>query len=475
MLAATKRNIQKHTRNKITIGCATFFILLACFCPQALSQQPRFEYLPAPIDNPLKGLVPYSGEKRKLFPHSMEFSYLPLSDLMSDWNEFDWQPLEKLLDDIASRGHQTVFRIWMVYPGHDDGIPKFLEREGVQVTEWLNTNTQPFPPSKVRTPDYDDPRTRRALVQFITAMGKKYDGDPRIGFITAGLLGTWGEWHEYPRDDLFANKETQMIVLDAFEKAFQKTPILLRYPAGENHWNLSSNHTRNFGYHDDSFAWATLDTGRKEDNWFFMPAMKAAGMPAMEKWKTEPIGGEIRPELWGKIFDDKVEITEAQDFAKCVQTTHVSWLMDTGMFGQRQSDNRIANATKQVEKMGYEFFVTRASLSNVSGNQITLEIQVENRGVAPFYYPWQVEIAAMDVSGEVVHRWPTSFSLTDLLPKQPTRSWNQTIDVTTIPKNTTSLAIRVINPMPGGLPLHFANAGRMENGWLIVANVSDLP
>lgn len=459
---------------KLAVRGFVLMVLLTCWCHKATGQQPRFDYLAGPIDNPLKGLVPYSGEKRGVFPHSMEFSYLPLSELMTGWNQFDWRPLEKLLDDIASRGHQTVFRIWMVYPGHEEGIPEFLEREGVEVTEWLNTNTQPFPPSKVRTPDYDNPLMRRALQQFVVAFGEKYDGDPRIGFITAGLLGTWGEWHEYPRDDLFADKETQAMVMDAYEQAFTVTPVLLRYPADEKHWNLSSNHQRKFGYHDDSFAWATLDTGRQEDTWFYMPALKAAGKPALHKWKTEPIGGEIRPELWGKIFDDTVEHPQAQDFAQCVRETHVSWLMDTGMFEKQQSTKRIASATKQIQRMGYEFFIRAASITGDKSGQVKLSIEVENRGVAPFYYPWKVGLAALDENKNVMKGWQTDFSLTGILPNSDAITWSKTLLENDFPENAKTLAIRVINPLPGGLPLHFANDGRSDNGWLVVANLNGL-
>ena len=68
---------------------------------------------PSPADNPLKGLVPYSHPKPGSFPHSLEFNYLRFSDLMTGPESFDWQPLEKLLDGIASRGNQTVFRVWI--------------------------------------------------------------------------------------------------------------------------------------------------------------------------------------------------------------------------------------------------------------------------------------------------------------------------------------------------------------------------
>ena len=124
------------------------------------------------------------------------------------------------------------------------------------------------------------------LKEFIAAFGKKYDGDPRIGYITAGLLGHWGEWHTYPREELFASKEVQTEVLDAYETAFRVTPVLLRYPSGPHDGSRAPNASRPFGYHDDSFAWATLDTGRKGDEWFYMTALKAAGPEALEQMEV---------------------------------------------------------------------------------------------------------------------------------------------------------------------------------------------
>ena len=453
-------------------------ILSACVMPPifsafCLAAEP-LQYSPATVDNPLKGLVPYSGDKRDHFPHSMEFNYLPLGKLMIGMNEFNWQPLEELLTDVASRGHQTVFRIWMVYPGHDDGIPSFLIRDGLKVTKWLNENTAPFPPAKVSTPDYNDPRLRQALRNFIAAMGKKYDGDPRIGFLTAGLLGTWGEWHEYPRQDLFASKETQTEVLDAFTAAFHVTPVLLRYPTGNDHWLYAKNADRPFGYHDDSFAWATLNTGRSEDDWFFMPSLKAAGETALSKWKTHPIGGEIRPELWGQIFDDTVSHKQAQEFNQCVQVTHATWLMDTGMMEKTQSAARIKNASRAVQKMGYEFHVAQATVVH-DDKKTHVMIQLRNTGVAPFYYDWKVVVAALDKNGIPLRQWPTGWKITGLLPCESDRTWRQSLETFQIPTSTEWLAFRVVNPLPNGLPLRFTNTPdrQQDDGWFRIGKARE--
>ncbi len=55
----------------------------------------------------------------------MEFNYLGLSQLMKGEDQFDWEPLEQLLNDIASRGNQAVVRIFLEYPGKKEGIPSF--------------------------------------------------------------------------------------------------------------------------------------------------------------------------------------------------------------------------------------------------------------------------------------------------------------------------------------------------------------
>ena len=431
------------------------------------------EYVPAAIDNPLKGLVPYSGDKREKFPHSMEFSYVPLGELMSGMTTFNWDRLEKVLNDVASRGHQAVFRVWMVYPGKDEGIPAFLIEEGLKVTTWLNDNTAPSPPEKVHTPDYNDPRLREALKNFIAAMGEKYDGDPRLGFITAGLLGTWGEWHEYPREDLFASKETQAEVLDAYSAAFRITPVLLRYPSGDDSRRYTKNADRPFGYHDDSFAWATLDTGRKADDWFFVPLLKAAGPEAMLKWKTHPIGGEIRPELWGEIFDDKVTHTQAQNFEQCVQETHASWLMDTGMVRNHQSATRIINASRAVQRMGYEFHVMRAGLSR-EADTTQLTVQLRNTGVAPFYYDWKIVVAAIDRSGTVIKEWPTDRKIAGLLPGESPRAWQLLLKTSEIPNSGDFLAFRVVNPLSNGMSLRFANTAERQqaDGWFRIGSLT---
>ena len=427
---------------------------------------------PAPVDNPLKGLVPYSGDVRATFPHSLEFNTLPYSALVKGYDDFDWHLLETLLDDIASRGHQAVLRIYLEYPGRTGVIPEFLIKDGLKIQAYLNTNTDPFPPALVETPDYEDQNLRRSLQNFINAFGRKYDGDPRLGFITAGLLGTWGEWHTYPRSELFASKAVQIEVMEAYEAAFKLTPVLLRYPAGDDTFQKAKNADRPFGYHDDSFAWATLHTGKDGDEWFFMTALAAAGADAEAKWKTEPIGGEIRPEAWGKVFDERPGDPAIQDIRTCVETTHASWLLDSGMFETQPDGNRVRRAEAIVRGMGYDFHCPKVIIGAVAAGTVSVRLEIVNRGVAPFYSDWKGEWGLLS-AGKVVYAVESSGTLTGLLPGDGARAWTDTLDVKGLKGGTYTLAVRVPNPLPTGKPLRFANITQDVDapGWLSLGTV----
>jgi hypothetical protein len=183
------------------------------------------------------------------------------------------------------------------WPGRKTGVPHFLLDGGVTLRSWTNTSAQGSPPAVNQTPDYEDWRLRTALTNFIVAFGARYDGDPRLGFIELGLLGEWGEWHDWPNDQWFASKNVQREILDAYEAAFKQTCLVARYPAGPGHARFTENSSRSFGYHDDSFAWATVHTGKKGDGWFFETLLREAGV--LEKWRHQPISLALTlPTTW---------------------------------------------------------------------------------------------------------------------------------------------------------------------------------
>jgi hypothetical protein len=144
-------------------------------------------YRAAPPDNPLKGFFPYAGTFTS-FPHSMEWGYLSLRSLMPGPTNFDWTALDRLLSDIAQRGHQTVFRVYLDYPAKPTGIPQYLLDAGLVTHAYTDYGNNDLSVS----PDYENTLLRQALTNFIAALGARYDGDPRVGFIPSACLGSGG-------------------------------------------------------------------------------------------------------------------------------------------------------------------------------------------------------------------------------------------------------------------------------------------
>ena len=75
--------------------------------------------------NPLKGFTTNYGwgEPNNTFPHSLEFSYIPLAEVISPSGEYQFNALETELNRATERGHHLILRFYLDYPGLESGVP----------------------------------------------------------------------------------------------------------------------------------------------------------------------------------------------------------------------------------------------------------------------------------------------------------------------------------------------------------------
>jgi hypothetical protein len=458
--------------------------------PAAGLQAHALHYAPGPLDNPLKGLAAYmpdNGEDKRRYPSSLNWGYLPLKALMLDWDKFDWAPLEKILNQSTAEGRQIALRVYVEYPEQPSGIPDFLRKSGIAIRHTKQWNTE--------SPDYDDPRTLKALSNFIHAWGAKYDGDPRIAFITLGLVGLWGEWHLWPSQELFPKDPAVIQVIDAYDESFKKTKLLIRYP----HLGNGEAARKNIGFHDDSFAFkdndenglksGTMPASEGGHDWSFLQHM--LDVNAENRWTEEVIGGELRPDIQTTLFTDKSHV---DDLKACVGLSHVTWLLDHKGIEGFEAGNKGMDAF--VRSMGYDLWIPKAYFkpSLKAGQGFKVAVDLANDGVAPFYYPWAVVLALRDSQGKVLKSWDTDWDLRKVQPRKirPYKDWklkggSKAIDFTkamTFEKDlddpglapgTYSLALRVINPMENlcklARPLRFSNTSQEASGWLDLGKI----
>jgi hypothetical protein len=274
------------------------------------------------------------------------------------------------------------------------------------------------------------------------------------------------------------SQENQARILTAFDDAFNQTRLLLRYPmlpergraAGPGRSVEYGSLSMNFGYHDDSFAYNTLFG----EDWYFMGKMEWAG--GLDRWQTEPIGGELRPEIQISVWNDPPTRNDIEDFSVAVDATHVTWLIAHDLFTLRSITAETPTyqaALAGARRMGYEFYVSAVTLPDTTPSApLEVSLRVQNTGVAPFYYDWETELGVLDSSGNLVAQYDPNWHLTDLLPagtgETPYTEWHYHNDAHGLEQGNYTLILRVINPLSGGISLRFANMTQDADldGWL---------
>ena len=101
-----------------------------------------------------------------------------------------------------------------------------------------------------------------------------------------------------------------------FVEEVHKAKVLLRYPAGAGDHAHADNSSRQLSYHEDSFGWATLDTGRKADAWFYLAALRKAGPAAQSRWRTAQIAVNLSPRSSKRHSRTRSVFLEAEDRAQ---------------------------------------------------------------------------------------------------------------------------------------------------------------
>jgi hypothetical protein len=385
----------------------------------------------------------------------MEWSYFAWKDVLPEPQRFDWSALDGFLEAAATRGHQVAFRIYADYPNLPYGVPDFLADVPRRTySDFFNgTGATSF------SPDYDDPRLLQAMIDTIEALGRRYDGDPRVGFISVGFVGFWGEWHTYRLscncDQWMPSMRNRRRILDAFDRSFDHTKLLLRNP--EVGWT-----GQKIGFHDDSFAHSTLEP----PPWAFTATLRRAG--AKRQWRRQPIGGELRPELQPCAFSVPSCTPSGQGYDAAVEATHVSWLINHYAFHPGYPAADLERAIEGSRRLGYDLFVSAARVREAkTAGALRAAIKMRNLGVAPFYYDWPLELGVLDDTGLLVVSYGTQWRLTRVVVDAPVTFTHRQLGHG-LAAGTYTLLLRIVNPLANGAPLALANASWSQDreGWL---------
>ena len=320
---------------------------------------------------PMTGIVVWQDNSahRKSWV-TLEYSYVRYCDVCKKKGVYDWSPVEKLLSDAASRGHQTVLRFYYTYVGKQCAVPDYIKAwPGYEETSGKSERKTTY------FPDWRCEELQRFHLEFYRLFAQKYDQDPRLAFLETGF-GLWAEYHIYDGPFVlgktFPSKAVQADFLTKMDGWFRNTPWLISIDAAESKYGPFQGKPalKNlyFGNFDDSFMAQDHDSDNASKWRFF----------GKERYKKAPLGGEFsyykdddqehaldKEGMYGRVFEDEV--------AKY----HMTFIIGNDQPGN-QSDDRIREAAMS---MGYRFRIADFRIKPGTGAYV----RITNTGVAPIY------------------------------------------------------------------------------------------
>ena len=406
--------------------------------------------------NPMKGWMPGYRGINSDFPYSIDHFYIRLSHVYKDWDDFDWTAFEDELDRITGGGRHVVCRFWIYYPNQTTGLPDFLSSE--------------VPLYSDGSPDWNDETLMLAMEEFIAEFGERYDGDDRIAMIEAGLYGKWGEWHTYPETERQMTQANKDRLLIAYKNAFDTTHIGLRQSHHASTYELKMS----VGYYDDSFAYHTLCTG----SWC---SWNGNIVPdgITHNYKYHPFAGELRPEIQSTIFNAWPNDTSdgKEDLETCIRTTRLSFMKAFFLYRDIPTPTQWENALKAHKMMGYEFYVNEVQFSSDAESNVHVDVKIQNTGIAPFYYNWDVEFAAINSSGRYMGTiGKADWNMNTIYPDSAAYLKSFTTQI--YGNDTYTILMRFMNPLEeiteNARDLRFANSmqDNDRDGWLTLGTVT---
>ena len=358
----------------------------------------------AELFNPMSG--PYTLLVQKLpnlnfqTPDPRYMNVAPLPGLpRNEYGRLSWHSLEpseghydfSILDNVLEpcptpqekkvclpRGVTFSFRIMALNPQvkvntnvttGSDGYPVFSDVptyiEGGKHGWLLPVSAKDKTQGHYFIPDWNDPFFLERIDALLSALGQRYDGDPRIGWVDIGLYGSWGEWHtvglpdeaNYTRGIPYAGSSpyydlnaqsylhntgnpgayqagtiaTKNFIVDAHVRAFPKTQLVMLTDDGEalcHALKLPDSETH-IGLRRDS-----LGSG-KGWNWRFPNAPNCEDKEIIvNRWKTapfiaEPFGNGSSPAFPCRTFETNPD--GSYDIEEQVPQFHIASIKNAAM------------------------------------------------------------------------------------------------------------------------------------------------
>ena len=323
---------------------------------------------------PMTGLVLWTDSKSKADYIQLEYAYMLYNQVCKKQDEFNWDAMDKLLADVASRKHQAVVRFRYTYPGYASAVPDYIKALPGYEAKWAKADGRSKPDTEY--PDWRCEELQRFHKEFHRRFAERYDKDPRLAFVETGF-GHWAEYHVYDglyiKGQTFPSPEYQKEFLPMMDEWFLDTPWMISIDAADASYGSPFLSTKSlldlrFGNFDDSFMCEDWD-GYNWKSWSFFGS---------ERFKKGPAGGEFS---YYSSYDQKHCLDAAgmygRKFEDVAAKVHLTFIIGADQPG-KQTHERLKEASMA---MGYRFEIRDYRIKEGEGAAVL----VANVGVAPIY------------------------------------------------------------------------------------------
>ena len=359
------------------------------------------------VVGPMRGLYVWLGQRgapTTPIPND-HYARFMWSDLESTRGHYNFARIDAELQRLPPGGSFS-FRVMALNSFYDRnggvGIPTYVVSACPKGFDVPIASLIGRGPTKVHVPDWNCPVFLERVIALLTALGERYDRNPRIGYVDIGIYGNWGEWHltgippgidPYTRPDIDTTgavpgtAATREAIVDAHVRAFPHTQLLMMTDD-----KVSLVHAMKLatavpiGLRRDSFGSDHFDR-----NLLAGIVDGAERRLVEERWKTAPFVVEC---MAGIANRDPTWSTMQEQVARW----HLS-AIGNGGFGPGGSGDWVATSPAQKEAFlsaartsGYHLAITDARKTGTTDrDHVAVAVTWVNEGVAPTYLPWLVE------------------------------------------------------------------------------------
>lgn len=413
-------------------------------------------YIPEEIDdvliNPYMGWAPSALYTSYTQPHSLVYANIYWSDIEPTKGQYDFDYLEEKYNFKywKSKDVKIILRLIMDYPNSEGNkqIPNWLYEEIDKDGTWYDIDY-----GIGFSPNYSNSLLINYHNKLIQALGERYNNSDDIAFIALGSIGHWGEWHTYQSEDIsipYPNENTANEYVKHYLTHFDNKKILMRRPfniAKENNLGLFNDMLGHEESTNEYISW--IDNG-------YYDYLFDIDQPDMKDfWKYSISGGEFASGNSGLNYISSYTINST---IKQIKDTHISFI---GPNCPSDQDDTLKEYYDTILKtLGYRFVIKEVNHTDEikSSNSIKLDITIENKGVAPFYFDWPVKVVLLDENNNIIDSHTLESDIRTWMPGKDISVRTKFKLDENLNEGKYTLALGVIDQSTGKPSIKFANS-----------------